>query len=322
VRVRFDSFPFLFTFLFSRSIGTMTHSSSPRRRSGFTLVELLVVIAIIGILIALLLPAVQAAREAARRMSCSNKVKQIVLATHNYHDSFQTFPMSAFDNNSIGWGTLILPYMENQALYDLITPRNNNGKEGLEEPGDSDFVAEVHGAVLDAYRCPSSGMDERSPTGHGTSNYRICRGTNDNGDNSEVGVYPRDHNDYPNPTKMRDITDGTTNSIAIGEVESVPLRPGAGNWPVFYPDPDDSGNMNWPIWIGQRYNKTDVGFRTKSNNQYQINTGSRNAAASQHPGGAQFGMADGSTHFISETIDRDIYEALGTRMNGETATLP
>src|ERR1051325_193664 len=92
----------------------MRHRSSP---AGFTLVELLVVIAIIGVLVALLLPAVQSAREAARRMSCSNNLKQLSLGLHNYEDTHKTLPPAGIDSNQMGWTVLLLPYIEQGNLY-------------------------------------------------------------------------------------------------------------------------------------------------------------------------------------------------------------
>src|SRR5687767_11590168 len=98
----------------------MYRTSKRVRKRGFTLVELLVVIAIIGILVALLLPAVQAAREAARRMQCGNNEKQIGLALHNYHDSYRSFPPGTVHVNKLGWGTLILPFLEQAPLLEQI----------------------------------------------------------------------------------------------------------------------------------------------------------------------------------------------------------
>ena len=92
-----------------------------KRRNAFTLVELLVVIAIIGILVGLLLPAVQAAREAARRMQCSNNVKQLALSLHNFHDANKGFPMGAEFGVGTAWSSLILPYMEQTAAYSILT---------------------------------------------------------------------------------------------------------------------------------------------------------------------------------------------------------
>jgi type II secretory pathway pseudopilin PulG len=207
-------------------------------------VELLVVIAIIGILVALLLPAVQAAREAARRMSCGNNMKQIGIALHNYHDTYKTFPPDAIwwggnrkntqpgqamiATNNAGvtggqrnytWICLILPFMEQQPLYDQI----DFNVPGLRQDiGDN---TELQSIVLTAFLCPSDPTysenpqagDANSPQGFGYTSYAGNAGWDRHrrwlNDQRRAGVFT-----LLDPVKLSDIKDGTSNTIAVGEV--------------------------------------------------------------------------------------------------------
>ncbi len=195
----------------------------PKTRTGFTLVELLVVIAIIGVLVALLLPAVQQAREAARRMSCTNQLKQLALAMHNYHDTFNTVPPyvmragiqdmperpSHWQSYS-GW-TLILPQIEQGALYEQIESVSSNF-----------FIANDHADVhpthrrtaVAAFKCPSD-KDFPDQNFLGNSNYLMSSGSNLGWSITRAernGFFMRDFG-----VKFSDVIDGMSNTIMIGE---------------------------------------------------------------------------------------------------------
>jgi len=200
-----------------------------RLRSGFTLIELLVVIAIIAVLIALLLPAVQAAREAARRAQCTNNLKQIGLALHNYHSANNNFPMGSSLQVSLAYGgyngwsqwschALLLPYLEQTPLYNAANFRINEGVEG----GQSDAMnSTVTLSRVAGFLCPSDG-----PAGtKWTNNYRGSIGTTvvQGTPSKQVsGLFSMSSkkNSYggANPTLgLNDCTDGSSNTIAFGE---------------------------------------------------------------------------------------------------------
>jgi prepilin-type N-terminal cleavage/methylation domain-containing protein/prepilin-type processing-associated H-X9-DG protein len=304
----------------------------PRRR-GFTLVELLVVIAIIGILIALLLPAVQAAREAARRSQCSNNLKQLGLAMHNYHDTYKTLPIGAW---SCCWGTWkveVLPYIEQQALADIYA----------EGPKCDDSVPNRYGAAqnlpvttaegLSAFYCPSD--QPNSPIGDIQShNYAINFGNTGMAQEANLNGVIFGHAPFKRITAncihgkdketfdFASIYDGLSNTFMVGEViigQGSDLR-GFSWW---------SDACNFTTYLGPNSPLPDriytAGYcvNTRPNPPCAVSSTTDPtmfAARSRHPGGVQIGMCDGSVDFFSDTIQIDTYRALSTSEGGETVS--
>ena len=288
-------------------------------RRGFTLVELLVVIAIIGILIALLLPAVQAAREAARRAHCSNNLKQLGLAMLNYEDTYKSLPPAAISSNMLSWHVLILPFIEQMPLYQQFSFKQGSyGDQGRNTVG---YPARVF-----AYLCPSNGLDISTTTTVESYNNAVSlsmhylgvlgpKGTNTFANNvaykctdsakSYGGICDQGTAAYPKAVKLAEVTDGTSNTYLLGE---------------------RSRRMTYlRTWIRGYYYESSPGtlvFVAK-NIMHPINSnlggdGSNDAPfGSLHPGGCQFGMTDGSVRFVSETIDMSLYRALASRDGGE-----
>lgn len=309
-------------------------------RNAFTLVELLVVIAIIGILIALLLPAVQSVREAARRMQCSNNLKQIGLALHNYNTTIGAFPTNklssgAYGSNKRSWMQWILPYIEQQNLFDQI-----DLDAGFENPGTGNSI--VAETAIEAYLCPSDGdtkggkLDKRADaiwnngaacnaTFYGVTNYQGVAGSNwcwsswRNDDPPAVlGGTPCDGHDFGNGWVCRNlgsepiivrsakIRDGLTNTFAIGE--ALPSKAAHTSW--YYPNNTWSTAaipLNWVL-----HNQVDPEWTGWADNQ---------GFASYHPGGASFCLFDGSVTFISNDIDTDTYRSAASLHGGEVAQI-
>ncbi len=219
-------------------------------RKAFTLVELLVVIAIIGVLVALLLPAIQTAREAARRASCSNNLRQVGLALQNYHDTFKTFPPSGFYgrpsttganpqlNYHHTWVTAILPFLEQKPLYDAINFNLPAYNQTININGTNTPLQSVEVPTM---RCPSDAgykVGEQSQTwGFSVMNYAASEGYHwweqaGIGPGGRAGIST--YGDYAGlfaPTRtngLRDVTDGTSNTVAVCEVDSYGYC--CGNW--------------------------------------------------------------------------------------------
>jgi prepilin-type N-terminal cleavage/methylation domain-containing protein/prepilin-type processing-associated H-X9-DG protein len=288
----------------------------PRQCGGFTLVELLVVIAIIGILIALLLPAVQAAREAARRMQCSNNLKQLGLALHNYHAAVNCFPGGSLYGPASGdlppglLGTL-LPYLEQRQVHDKLN---------VSATIYTGVNLQMGRIAIDGYLCPSDGKQPydplMTPDQLPVSNYVGVTGAGRNNklvnlEDSHCGDYYTDGMFFPKSyTKARDITDGTSHSLAMGE-RIYQLR--AWIKGAFYEGSPTqkvcvfaAKNIRWPINSSSTALHYDGGAGTDTCLFNDLYFGSR------HPGGAQFLFADGAVHFMAETLSLRIFQDLAT----------
>jgi prepilin-type N-terminal cleavage/methylation domain-containing protein len=294
-------------------------NSMRRSKQGFTLVELLVVIAIIGILVALLLPAVQAAREAARRMSCGNNSKQIGLALHNYHDIHKQFPSGwLWDGGSNwetwSWSTLILPFMEQQGTYNQLGIGDLNLWQYYDVTGpDWLRVKGVLETPLKSFICPSDtgfykpGLihnDRRFDGGRafaahayrpGMSNYMGNMGFRQRvraQQNIAGGIFAGN-----SEVTIGGITDGTSNTILVGERDTqlcrsgswVGIRNAAGN--------GSRGVYTSVAWARPQINAPDPPFGWGSDR------GCGEGYASMHPTGCHVTMCDGAVRFLSETID-------------------
>ena len=346
-------------------------------KHGFTLVELLVVVTIIGILIALLLPAVQMAREAARRAQCGNHLKQIGLALHNYaahynalppgailadyltsgtasYDSWSEATSSAGGKHGTSWLLLILPFMERQALYDPWDfTKNVLGNQAVAATDVPDFFCPT--------RRPGTRLADQLVmfphwAGRGASNGWL-HGGNDNGaclgaqnayanptdthaardfcgpayvyDIPPSGKTPKPKDQticlrgifVPNvSTTIAEISDGLSNTIAIAEL---PRKQCVSKASDVYWGPCHTHVDGWAIaGPNTLFDTAKAHEGTDQGQPGGFNTDYFESAGSDHSGGAHFGMADGSVHFISDTINPIVYANLGSMADGQIAQLP
>ena len=329
----------------------------PKARRAFTLVELLVVIAIIGILVAMLLPALQAARDAARKSQCSNNLKQVGIALQNYHETFNQLPPNGMyfwghqSHNGWGWYTAshgsifvkMLPQMEYGQMWDKLNMRrycwyggqswSDSCFEDNRDPDDSKLIRHVYIPTL---LCPSANhpIDEiwghSAPTDYAPSlgsqanpapGWRYCNlyygnyfGTGFWGHGNWCrgegisGCFARGNW----AARFRDITDGTSNTIAVGEILPHKMDHGRNGWFHFNSLwTSTAAPINFPVFGWQERGYWGSGCNNWQN--WQTSQGFK----SNHRGGAQFAMADGSTQFITEDIDYATYQRLGDRRDGE-----
>jgi len=322
------------------------------RRSplGFTLVELLVVIAIIGVLVALLLPAVQAAREAARRSSCSNNLKQIGIALHNYHDVQLTFPSGWLDNpvaneEAWGWAALTLPYIEQGPLHDRLGVTRARLVDQLSSLNGANgpAVAAAARTVLKVFICPSDtghqnglihtnrhfgggiGFAAAGFTGNttlvGVSNYMGVAGHRDVTNavpntgfffGNCTGSAAACPNQMAGPVRLADVLDGTSNTLTVGERDTKDCR--SGTW-LGVRNTNGSTDRGVIVVIGHSHPKLNQDAIALAWDTDRIGCGE--GFSSFHPGGAMFVSADGSVRFISETINHFWFP--NTLVNGTVA---
>jgi prepilin-type N-terminal cleavage/methylation domain-containing protein len=294
-------------------------------RNGFTLIEVLVVIGVVGVLLALLLPAIQQARETARRGQCANNIRQLGLALHNYHDAHEVFPPGAILSNELSWHVFVLPMLDQGTLYSQF-----NFDQGQYFAAAVNNKNNPHGLTkVPQYLCPS-GTHERSLTSadavdgqktYTTHYYGIMgpRGDNPTGGTYELapGYGPFSVHGilgYESSKGFTDITDGASATFVVGEiswndangyrtwVRGVNGNPMSGAKNVLHP-------IN-TVFYGGTYR--DDGNASGFND---ISLGS------EHPGGTHVLMGDGAVRFVSETVDMVLYKNTASIDGGEAETL-
>jgi prepilin-type N-terminal cleavage/methylation domain-containing protein/prepilin-type processing-associated H-X9-DG protein len=327
-----------------------------RRHRGFTLIELLVVIAIIGVLIALLLPAVQSAREAARRSQCVNNLKQLGIAAHNYHDTYSRFPLgrtitviggAISINYAYSPHSQMLPFLEQNPVYQSInfnlTWNPDPNRAGY------DGNATARATVVSVFLCPSDAQNA-VPRTYGGNNYRANEGSTccfGHGDTDPLGVNmmmrPPDGVYYANSSRnLADVTDGSSNTAMFSEhikgdfSQAIATDRADTFLPGIYPmDEDDAvricREVNWRDLTKQGF--SDVGapwlYGYHSTTAY-YHVGGPNTrscmfpplriattANSDHPGGVNVLLGDGSVRFTKDSIAIAAWRAMGSRNLGE-----
>lgn len=287
---------------------------------GFSLIELVVVVAIIGTLLSLLLPAVQAAREAARRSQCMDNLRQLGMAMQNYHGVNRSFPAGFVWPDRTLWSALVLPQLDQEVLYNTL----EFGKPWDEDDSPNERAC---GIMVSVFRCPSAaaprhidfeGIPDRVPC-----TYLACASGNvvqESGSKFCAGNLDLDGVLFNNSRiRIADIKDGTSSTIIVGEslhrydiqgIDHLGNLQGVDHW--YFGSTDDLAGINASEAVGSTAVEINAVFNPdRSIDEKEL------CFSSNHPGGAFMAYADGHVAFVSETIDRNAWSAMGTRAGGE-----
>lgn len=280
------------------------------KRRGFTLIELLVVTAMIGVIASLLVPAVQSAREAARRASCTNNLRQIGLAMHGYHDVHGRLPMGytfapGYARGGFGWGAMILPGLEQRPLFDSA-----NFSLPLWNGANTTTATTAVGTFL----CPSDETSEgrfleREGYRYARSSYVAAFGPGnmDVNPDDRLGLFSRNSG-----TTFSAVTDGLSQTLAGGERHNGTFAAAIGSHDHYDAE---------TVWIGAVKEEPgdDHAHTTLFQASHTPSSGAMNDqdAASRHPGGTNFLFGDGSVRFLKSTINLGVYRSLSSRAGGE-----
>ena len=278
------------------------------RKKGFSLVELLVVIAILGILIAFILPAVQAAREAARRSQCANHLRQVGIAMYQYHDANGALPNATFYGTTfLSAFTAVLPYVEEKVkfdAYDLSLPYRSTENLAIIE------------RAIPVYLCPTMNLPRSVPDADSAcdeygapGSYAVSTGTENpwNGPHNGAFIFARS-----GVTRFKSISDGLSKTLLIGELNYGLTNY---NWGACKNRETRWGATRW----GAGYPGVSLATTSGRFNSDRLISGFAEFVTfrSDHPDGAHFAMADASVHFVAETIDPATLDALSTRAGGD-----
>ena len=300
---------------------------SAHRQRGVTLVELLVVVAILGVLAALLLPAVQSAREAGRRLQCHQNLRQLALAMHNYHATHRSFPYGVNAAWGHSWSAHILPFVEQVALAETIPWTDFGWWAGVDQ--NSRRLQTLVRTRIPLFRCPSQGdpftSDVNQMSDRYVTNYLASAGGDAIKDNRGVGGMDRSNgmflasqfNLVPRPpTRILQVRDGTSHTLMISEATFV-VDGNAGcyicdRFYLYHPNADSYYGSDFSEALGSSF----YGINSRSTDEREREC----AFSSYHPNGVVAAFADSATRFTSETIELSVWRAMGSMCQGEIVT--